>query len=597
MAEAQLDLLSKYAFMNCLPVNESDNITDSLLFSEAESQYWIQGNVILSIKVGKLGWAAVRARRCSGTVEWIIKLQNKVRSFGKQAEKSSRDYAEIMRKKLVFKDVISSPASDTFEESDILSSSADDFFPAKLEREESLVSVLAYIDSEKNYTPEGEENITTRYPLMLVESFEDYSETISSVSLRDQLYLHSPESSSDHLFARSNPPHRTEIIDRYSSDEIVNGDIKLSSITSSFSPCDTPKDERKYTENKRYSGERFEGLNEENQENYIDDAHEYGSSVPRSSFSFSQIFEGSQIEKTITPPTLKNPSTKTLSTGSKRRHTTEGPIEFVSTFKKNIIPPNSLPEVEEYEIDSYNMHPSFLFLQMHKIPFVQNTPPIKVKNSSYFKKKISDLDSVLCQELFTFGVVYIGENQMSDREVILRNTSGSAKYSSFLRELGDFVFLKDKQPGQYDGGLHLEDGDYSICWKDEITQVMFHITTMMNNIDNKNFHIDKNNVLIVYNDDNVQYNPMLFENGVIIVIKPLGKHYCIEIISEEELHFSEIIQNYIVRPEDLGRVVVQCAIVADVAMKRIKYSQGVKYSTQCSKRLEKLLKIRKMFVK
>ncbi|KAI0503364.1 tuberin [Xylaria bambusicola] len=128
------------------------------------------------------------------------------------------------------------------------------------------------------------------------------------------------------------------------------------------------------------------------------------------------------------------------------------------------------------------------------------------------------------------GVVYIGENQVDETE-ILANVSGSSEYVEFLNGLGILTKLKgatfnlqglDRQYGT--------DGEYTYCWRDRVTELVFHVTTQMpTDLENdphctsKKRHIGNDFVNIIFNDSGLPFRFDTFPsefNYVNIVITP-----------------------------------------------------------------------------
>ncbi|KAI0875041.1 tuberin [Hypoxylon argillaceum] len=128
------------------------------------------------------------------------------------------------------------------------------------------------------------------------------------------------------------------------------------------------------------------------------------------------------------------------------------------------------------------------------------------------------------------GVIYIGENQVDEVE-ILANISGSSDYVEFLNGLGTLTKLKGATfnlqglDRQYD-----TDGEYTFCWRDRVTELVFHVTTQMpTNLENdprcaqKKRHIGNDFVNIIFNDSGFPFKFDTFPsdfNYVYIVIAP-----------------------------------------------------------------------------
>jgi hypothetical protein len=128
------------------------------------------------------------------------------------------------------------------------------------------------------------------------------------------------------------------------------------------------------------------------------------------------------------------------------------------------------------------------------------------------------------------GVIYIKEAQTQETE-ILANTVGSPDYQHFLKGLGALTKLKGATFNTQ--GLDREndiDGQYTYCWRDRVTEIVFHVTTQMpTNPETdpqcimKKRHIGNDYVNIVWNDSGLPFRfdtfPSQF-NYVYIVITP-----------------------------------------------------------------------------
>jgi len=105
------------------------------------------------------------------------------------------------------------------------------------------------------------------------------------------------------------------------------------------------------------------------------------------------------------------------------------------------------------------------------------------------------------------AILYVGPGQLTESE-ILGNIDGSPLYLDFLSGVGRLIRLR----GQVDvfvGGLDRTsdaDGEYAYAWWDDLSQVIFHIPTIMPNLpssdkhDNKKRLVGNDSVKIVYND-------------------------------------------------------------------------------------------------
>lgn len=115
-------------------------------------------------------------------------------------------------------------------------------------------------------------------------------------------------------------------------------------------------------------------------------------------------------------------------------------------------------------------------------------------------------------ELHKIGVMYVAPGQTTEIE-ILGNTTGSPAYAHFLSKLGHIIKLKD-QKSIYPAGLDTTsdlDGEFAYVWWDEISQIVFHVATMMPNMDydsmrtSKKRHLGNDWVQVVWNDSGYPY--------------------------------------------------------------------------------------------
>ena len=98
------------------------------------------------------------------------------------------------------------------------------------------------------------------------------------------------------------------------------------------------------------------------------------------------------------------------------------------------------------------------------------------------------------------GLVYAAKGQDTQHE-ILRNEGGSIAYEEFLNGLGEYISLKTHLGFQ--AGLKYKiDGEKSIYYSDPLTEVMYHVTTLMPNANDDDnqviskkryFHANKDN--------------------------------------------------------------------------------------------------------
>ncbi|KAK9239014.1 hypothetical protein V1525DRAFT_70113 [Lipomyces kononenkoae] len=194
--------------------------------------------------------------------------------------------------------------------------------------------------------------------------------------------------------------------------------------------------------------------------------------------------------------------------------------------------------------------PDYFFTELAAAPEFQSVlAPTLIPNPSdpAIVRAIGMFDRTPVVEFHKIGIVYIGLNQTSERE-ILANSVGSKAYLDFLDGMGTLIRLRGNKQ-VYTGGLDTEhdiDGEYAYAWSDKITQAIFHCTTLMpsrrdssdwtpqngeptyddESLSNKKRHIGNNYVNIYWNESGKPFN---FEtirsqfNFINIVISPHTK--------------------------------------------------------------------------
>ncbi|KAI1814778.1 hypothetical protein GGS20DRAFT_383529 [Poronia punctata] len=178
------------------------------------------------------------------------------------------------------------------------------------------------------------------------------------------------------------------------------------------------------------------------------------------------------------------------------------------------------------------VQPSHLLVQLlSPIPqYSDMNRPVPLPDNDAVDRTIKLFDRNSTVDGHKVGVIYIGENQVDEVE-ILANVSGSSEYVTFLDGLGTLIKLKGATfntqglDRQYDS-----DGEYTYCWRDRVTELVFHVTTLMpTNLDHdprcglKKSHIGNDFVNIIFNDSGLPFKFDTFRsefNYVNIVITP-----------------------------------------------------------------------------
>ena len=203
-----------------------------------------------------------------------------------------------------------------------------------------------------------------------------------------------------------------------------------------------------------------------------------------------------------------------------------------------VLPPHHVPSPSDSLFDPedasspLNVFPGHILLQLMSTvaPNPLSTQPILLPDNDITKRAISSFDLKDTVDGHKVGVIYIGETQTKEAE-ILANVEGSEDYNHFLSGLGTKVALKGANFNTQ--GLDREfdtDGEFTYAWRDRVTELVFYVTTMMPTTlsqdpqcVNKKRHIGNSFVNIIFNRSNLPFNfdtfPSQF-NYVNIVITP-----------------------------------------------------------------------------
>jgi hypothetical protein len=177
--------------------------------------------------------------------------------------------------------------------------------------------------------------------------------------------------------------------------------------------------------------------------------------------------------------------------------------------------------------------PSHIMLQLTATAFPTPTvmQPIPVPEDDITRRAIANFDRTDIVDGHRIGVVYLDNGQSKEAD-ILANTGGSPDYEHFLSGLGTKVSLRNAQFNTQ--GLYADtDGEATYAWRDRVTEIVYHVATMMpTNFDrdpnciNKKRNIGNNFVTIVFNRSNLPFNfdtiPSEF-NSINIVITPCSR--------------------------------------------------------------------------
>ena len=157
--------------------------------------------------------------------------------------------------------------------------------------------------------------------------------------------------------------------------------------------------------------------------------------------------------------------------------------------------------------------------------------PIPLPENATTDRALKAFDGYNTVDSHGIGLIYIGSGQSQESE-ILANTTASTDFDQFLASIGTKVSLEGAKFNTH--GLNAAtDGEYTYAWRDRLTEIVFHVPSMMpTNLENdpqlssKKRTIGNDFVKIIFNRSN---KPFRFEtfptqfNHVNIVITPANK--------------------------------------------------------------------------
>ncbi len=196
----------------------------------------------------------------------------------------------------------------------------------------------------------------------------------------------------------------------------------------------------------------------------------------------------------------------------------------------HVQPRNKVPSYSS--MGGIDILPNHVLLQLSSTitPMPIPMQPIILPDDDSTRRAISMFDHNDTVDGHKAGVIYIAKAQTSEAE-ILANSSGTALYEEFLSGLGAKVRLQHAKFNTQ--GLDREsdsDGTHTYAWRDRVTEIVFHVTTMMpTDIEhdpqciNKKRHFGNDFVNIIFNDSGLSFDIDTFKsqfNHVNIIITP-----------------------------------------------------------------------------
>lgn len=179
------------------------------------------------------------------------------------------------------------------------------------------------------------------------------------------------------------------------------------------------------------------------------------------------------------------------------------------------------------------MLPHHVLLQMLTscAPTALPSQPLPLPDAEYVNRALRAFDLNPTVDSHKIGVIYVGPGQ-TEESAILANTGGSADFDNFLDGLGTKVKLEDAKFNTQ--GLRSDtDGEYTYAWRDRVTEVVYHVPSMMpTNLEddpkctNKKMHIGNDYVNIIFNRSGEAFDFHTFNsqfNYVNIVVTPASR--------------------------------------------------------------------------
>jgi len=213
---------------------------------------------------------------------------------------------------------------------------------------------------------------------------------------------------------------------------------------------------------------------------------------------------------------------------------------------------------------------------------------------------------MLSVETHKLGVLYVRDGQRSQND-ILSNATGSPLYLRFLRLLGNIVRLREIPDGTYTAGLDRSseslDGEYSLMWSNEITQVMFHVATMMPTVKSdpactaKKRHVGNDYVHIVFDESGSLSYDLDTVTGqftfAVITVVPLDRStYRVTVTRKPQIsQFGPLLPSQIVPESQLGELVRQTGINGNIACLMHQEEKGIAFVSHSEERLAQLKQI------
>ncbi|KAF9920789.1 Tuberous sclerosis 2-like protein [Linnemannia zychae] len=569
--ETCMDMLARYSYANCEPKPKPSLIHQILMSSPNKTgkivtKTWLQGNAFITVRTAQnVGWAEITIRRASGTVSFLLKIENDMFMSGSdELEFTSLPGLLRHQEDVLSIDTVNQPTralttagSMSLNSEHTLAPSAESDNRREEAQHLAVVSGLSQRLSEARPSWLSPRSTPQHTPLHTPRHTPHHTPKASPLPSGDNTPSSSPPSRSylnavpsklffegGHHRVQTAPTGQVNVFSSSSlhplqasgapthsqDDGSGDVDVKDNHIATPLAELSHISSETPMFASASMSNSTVVGSlgRSKSASDHSDSAQKTGVKHAE----FSRGTQGSALEQTksllshsvgkredirrsVSLASSRNNSITTamgraqrfalaqddhrLSENGVRHHDRETTSDIGRSFSK---------ARTETSVD-----PSFLFMQLTSHPdMLAREVPILLADDDATNRALGVLDRIPVVDFHKIGVVYVGKGQSKESE-ILGNTHGSFEYTKFLAGLGSLVRLKNAKI--YAGGLDLEmdlDGEYAYSYQDEITQMIFHVATMMPNyphdvnFDSKKRHIGNDWVTIVFNESGTDYD-------------------------------------------------------------------------------------------
>ena len=150
--------------------------------------------------------------------------------------------------------------------------------------------------------------------------------------------------------------------------------------------------------------------------------------------------------------------------------------------------------------------------------------PILLTDDEAVDRALNSFDRISALDSHKIGVIYADGGQMLEKD-ILGNISGPDDYTAFINGLGTLVRLQGSTMNMQGLDRNTDtDGQYTYCWRDRVTEIVYHITTMMPTYSEddpryhqKKMHVGNDFVNIVWNNSGHPFHPDTIPSQVTMI--------------------------------------------------------------------------------